>query len=677
MSAAANPPSPQQGAVLPAGLSPELAAEPFRDGFSRRAVIGAFFLAAVMVPAAIYLSLMLGGGLTSAADWVTVILFLELARRSFQKLSRQEIMILLHVAHSIGTGVGTAGLAGGVFGSLVWHAYLRDSAATAQFGLDTQLPAWVAPFDLTVIASRNLWHSAWLPAIGVLAASYILNKVQHFVCGYLAFRLTADMERLQFPMAPVHAQGAMALAEHSGRNESWRWSAFSIGAALGTAFAVLSTLIPSVTSTFLAQPLFLLPNPWFDMTPFTRGILPAAPIVLTIDLGAFLVGMILPWRVLIGATISSIFFTFIVNPFILYPYGMLPHYQDNQPAQRIVFHNSLDFYMSSGIGSAAAVAIAGIFGLLWALHKRRKKRREELQSGDHALTPTARPSLPEGRGDFNLWLMIGIFAVSSLAYVWLCHVLVPDFPLWIFVAFAFLYTPLMTYVTARMVGITGQAVAFPMVREGTFFLSGYEKPDVWFAPIPLHDYGYAAESFRRLELTRTKFTSMLKAELLVLPIMMIASFLFWSYIWSMDPIPSEKYPPIQVHWPVNAQMSALWATAQSSGATYLQDAIKFPIIVVSGIITLIVLGVFSGLGVSLQYVYGFIGGSHGQVFHVLIPAMLGAIVGRYLLARRFGTKQWSQYAPVIVAGYACGAGLIGMLGMAIVFLQRSVSSLPY
>lgn len=656
-------------------LKPELLQEPFRDGFTRRAIIGAFFLSAVMVPAAIYLSLLLGGGLTAAADWVTVILFLELARRSFQKLTRQEIMVLLHVAGSIGTGVGTTGLAGGVFGTLVWHSYLKTSSATKQFGLHEQLPAWVAP-DATVIAQRTFWNAAWWPAVWVLLISFALNKIQGFVVGYLAYKITVDVEKLPFPMAPVWAQGSMALAEHSGRSESWRWNTFAVGAAMGATFAILSTLIPSITGTFLSAPIFILPNPWIDLSSSLRNILPATAIVISIDLGALLIGMILPWRVLIGSAIGMVVFQIIGNP-ILHAYGYLPQWQPGFSAVNTQLSNSLDFYLSQSLGCAIAVALAGFISVGYSFFKRRQKKSAGVLLDTDGLTQEQLRQYRRDRGDFNVWVMLGLFVVSSIGYIWLCHYLVPDFPLWIFTAFAFIYTPIMSYITARMQGIAGMGVGFPMAREGTFLLSGYERADVWFAPIPLHDYGGVAQWFRQMELTRTRFSSMLKAELLVIPIMMVASFVFWSYIWSLDPIPSEKYPLISTMWPAQAKMAALWSTARSSGADFLIHALKPEIIGTFAVGTLVVMGGFSLAGISLQYVYGFIAGSNTGIVHVMFLGLIGAILGRYVFAPRFGEQNFRRYVPVLLAGYACGAGLVGMLSMAIVFLQRSVTSLPY
>ena len=63
--------------------------------------------------------------------------------------------------------------------------------------------------------------------------------------------------------------------------------------------------------------------------------------------------------------------------------------------------------------------------------------------------------------------------------------------------------------------------------------------------------------------------------------------------------------------------------------------------------------------------------------HFMIPEIVGALVGRYVMERRFGTKNWRQYAPVLLAGFACGMGLIGMSSVAIALISKSVTQLRY
>src|SRR5690606_25620839 len=102
------------------------------------------------------------------------------------------------------------------------------------------------------------------------------------------------------------------------------------------------------------------------------------------------------------------------------------------------------------------------------------------------------------------------------------------FPVWILCAFGYVWTPLYSYINARMAGLAGTHISIPYLKEASFMMTGYQKVDIWFAPIPLADYGMMAQQFRTVELTRTKFTSIIKVELLMIPIMFIRSFIFWS-----------------------------------------------------------------------------------------------------------------------------------------------------
>ena len=70
-----------------------------------------------------------------------------------------------------------------------------------------------------------------------------------------------------------------------------------------------------------------------------------------------------------------------------------------------------------------------------------------------------------------------------------------------FFVFAFVYTPLISFVNARLDGLVGQNVNIPYIKEATIFLSGFKGIDIWFVPFPLHNYGASAERFRQIELT--------------------------------------------------------------------------------------------------------------------------------------------------------------------------------
>ena len=89
---AAAPPGAEPPGAAPSKLD-MLETGPYVDGFSRRTVLGAVFVALVMMPGSIYLGLVAGQSLGPAAEWVTIILFAEVARRSFASLKRQEVYI--------------------------------------------------------------------------------------------------------------------------------------------------------------------------------------------------------------------------------------------------------------------------------------------------------------------------------------------------------------------------------------------------------------------------------------------------------------------------------------------------------------------------------------------------------------------------------------------------------
>src|ERR1044071_1131709 len=113
----------------------ELLAPPdhWEDGFDLKAMIGALFVGLIMTPASMYMSLVVGGDIGPAAQWVPIVLFIEVARRSFTTLSRPEIYVLYYMAGaSLVTGSG-----------LLWNQFLVQSESFRQLGLTNLIPAWV------------------------------------------------------------------------------------------------------------------------------------------------------------------------------------------------------------------------------------------------------------------------------------------------------------------------------------------------------------------------------------------------------------------------------------------------------------------------------------------------------------------------------------------------------
>src|SRR5258706_15862317 len=99
----------------------------FEDGFSWTAFLGALFVALLMVPGSIYMTLIGGLSVGPAAQWVTVILFIEVARRANKRLKKAEIFTLFYLAGAI---MVTASMAQGQFYgglSALWSQFFVQS----------------------------------------------------------------------------------------------------------------------------------------------------------------------------------------------------------------------------------------------------------------------------------------------------------------------------------------------------------------------------------------------------------------------------------------------------------------------------------------------------------------------------------------------------------------------
>lgn len=668
--------------------------EPMENGFTWRTVIGAFFIAFVMLPGIIFMGLMIGQDLGNAADWVTIILFVEVARRSFIQLRKQELYILKYTVSHLSHITGGMMLGGGIFAQLVWNRYLRNSEAFQNFGISHKVPDWFAPFGDA--AHRPFTDPVWWPVIGVVVAAMLLSKLTQLSLGYLSYKVTSDVEKLPFPLAPIHAEGAIALAETSQdkNKKGYRQYCFAIGVMLGAVFGIFYVAIPTLSQAFFGQTIELLPIPFLDLTTTFERYLPGGTIGIALNLGLLFTGFVLPWRIVLGMFFTTIGFQMVVNPLILQPLGWLDSWKPGKDAIQTHVASTLDVYLSVGIGTAFAVFIVGLYGMISAWIKYNKKKRSEAEEkqldkedeqvfrdvDEVHVEPGAFWRQDKGRGDPPTWIAIAVWLAASTGFVWLSYALINEgvspeehFPIWWLIGFAFLWTPMNTYINARMSGIAGQHAGVPFVFETAVFISNFKYLNIWFAPLPLRNFGQMADELRVCQLTRTRFTSILYAELLIFPLMLVASFIFWFYIDGLGPIPSENYPYVEKFWPQFAQLKAVWATGLREGNSELLQAIKPMVIVGVAAITTAMFGLFNVVGISSQYIYGGIGAINGYP-HMAIPIFLGACLGRFYFARKFGRERWTNYAPILAVGFGAGMGLTGMLAIALNFLWTSVGT---
>lgn len=644
----------------------------FEEGFHKGTILMGLFVGLVMAPANVYMNLVAGLHMGQAAQWVTVLLYVEIARRAFKKLKRPEIFVLFYM-------VGAAMAAGGE--GFLFRQFLAQSEELRKMGILQHIPSWYAPTDPNILAQRSFFTQAWLAPVGIACLMMGLQRLDNFGLGYVMFRLTADVEELPFPMAPVGAAGMTALADASDDKESWRYRIFAAGASLGILFGAIYIALPAVTGAVLNNPIRILPLPFLDLTKYTEMALPAMPIMVSFDLGLIITGMIIPFWAVMGS-LFGVIVTLIANP-ILQNVGILDGWSPGLGAMDIVRSNTLDFYFSFNLGLLFAVAAIGFIHMY---NNFKKKKQEADNLGKSAIDWRKLFNPPEGRGDFSIWVGMLIYFVSTAAYIGLSYWLVnycsgpllgKKFPLWLLIGYGFVWTPFISYISARMEGIVGNQLQIPFLREATFILSGYKGAAIWFAPIPLHNHARQVLEFRRMELIGTKFTSLIKAELLTYPLMIVGTLLFAQFIWSLGPVPSEAYPYANEFWELQAYNKGLIYSATMPGEAVnpFMEAFRVDFL-------------FSGLGLGLGLyailahfnlpiflVYGMVRGLDQSLPHTILPTIIGALIGRFACRKWFG-DQWPQYRIVFAAGFGAGMGLISMFALGFVFMTKSASVLP-
>ena len=634
----------------------------FEEGFDWKTVVGAIFIGFLMMPGSMYLQLVIGQGIGPAARWVTIILFAEIAKRSYSQLKQQEIFLLYYMA---GAALATP------FQGLLWNQYLVLSDAAKMLGLVEYIPSWIAPQPGSeALVERTFFHRDWLIPILLIFGAQVIQRIDQFGLGYALYRITSDVEKLPFPMAPVGALGTMALAESTEEKaKSWKWRVFSIGGVIGLIFGGVYVVLPALSGLLFTEPVRLIPIPWFEWTHYTEDVLPAVATGLQFDLGLVFVGMVLPFWAVMGGLVGLVI-TVVANP-ILHDHGILYHWHKGMATVETMFANSFDFYMSFAIGLGLTIAVVGF----WQVGRSFTQKKGESKLDFHALFHP-----PEGRGDFNFWISIGIYIFSTISYVLMCVWLVPNFPWIFFVLYGFVYTPIISYITARMEGIAGQFVSLPLVREASFIAGakyfGYQGIEIWYAPIPIHNYGEATVQFRQIELTGTSLRGIIKSEIVVFPVVFTASLFFSQFLWQLAPIPSAAYPFAQEVWHLQALNTLLMQTSTLEGNSLFFQALNIDYVAIGLGLGLVTYALLSILGLPVLLVYGVVRGLGQSTPHGLILEVVGALLGRFYFYRKYGS-QWRQYAPVLLAGFACGMGLSGMFAMGCTLILKSLGRLVY
>ena len=90
-------------------------------------------------------------------------------------------------------------------------------------------------------------------------------------------------------------------------------------------------------------------------------------------------------------------------------------------------------------------------------------------------------------------------------------------------------------------------------------------------------------------------------------------------------------------------------------------------------LTIVLFCIFRWAALPIMFIYGIIRGA-GALPHLLLLEVAGALLARFYFRKKYGTKRFLEIAPVLLAGYATGAGIVAMLGVAFALITKSVTA---
>jgi hypothetical protein len=399
---------------------------------------------------------------------------------------------------------------------------------------------------------------------------------------------------------------------------------------------------------------------------------------LSWDFGHLITGMVMPFFGMLGSFIGLII-TLVVNPF-MFERGILRNWKFGDDTIATVFNNNIDFYFSFHIGIALAIALAGLLAVMKSIRAGRRRKAAERRS------PTMTPVVKPDRGDIPTWVVLLVYFIVTVTYIAVSASLlrwhhggwttgIRNIVIVLFFL-GFIYTPLISYVTARLEGMVGQVVEIPMIREAALILSGYRGVACWFLPLPMANYGAMTVFYRQCELTGTRFTSVWKTKFFLYPIILLSSIFFMSFIWGLDKVPSAAYPYAQRLWELNAANQTIVFSSTLGEYSTFERAFRWLFLSIGVGFGSILFFAMRSLGAPIMLTYGVVRGLGQNMPHSVLPQFIGALIGRFYFQKRLGLK-WRQYIPVVAAGFACGMGLITTVGVGITFLNKAIIKLPF
>jgi len=599
-----------------------------KSGLTKRSFLALIYAALVMQPAVIWMSL--SAPVSLNVTYVTLLLFITIAKLYGQTLTRQEGFIIFSMA---GVAAST-----GPWISMIYQLWFRGSPIAAQYGLANLIPDWVAPPPSSVYAqARSFLTPVWILPLSRWAAAFILQNVASLSTAFIAYDLYVVKEKLPFPMAEISVAGAKTMVEQP----KYQTKIFTVTSIIGMAAALI------VHASSILTGVRAIPYPWADFTLAVEKFLPGGALGIGTDILFLTVGFVLPAKVPISMLIGSIAVFLIGNP-IMVKLGIFEEWIPGMDLTLIWQRSTLYVWQSPIIGFSAAAAIIPVIRHPEYFTTALKSIRNIKERGE------TRP------GTIPLWVAFIIFLVSGSLSVLLVHSLVPEFPVWMLIIITLGWTFIMNLVSTRALGVTGLRLEIPYVWQGMVFASGYTGVDIWFAPVMANanTEGWT-QHFKMADLMDTKITSYVKAWIMAISLGLVMSFIYVSAFWSISPIPSSLFPWAQTQWPVQAIRRCLWIASRNPQIappgtrilTYNFTWMGAAFII--GLLAYLAISVFH-LPLSLIAIAAGL----GSPIPTVLATFIGFVIGNLFLKRFLGERWWLKNRALITAGISNGQAII-------------------
>lgn len=608
-------------------------------------------------PALIYMSLAIGplGGVERFVPvFVTILLFTEVGRIVKRYVTSQEAYIIYFMLQVFALWL----VGGGMFGSLIVQYYYRQAPYTTLFGLAAKFPTWYAPpLNSWGPLNRTFLSADWLWPVFIGAASLIATTLIDYGVSFVTTMVFIDQENLPFPVAPIDVQAVSALTERTPEKITY----FSFAAMFGLTYEFLIYGFPSITQVFLGTSIALIPYPFVDLTSTIEGVLPGAVFGIATDLANYMVGWLIPFNSVFWVFAGSMGFWVLGNHLaLLIPNSYFATWQSEwapgSPMSWWYQRANFDLWISPSVGISVGVAA-------FVLLKTIKPAFRAFKSLTRLTAEQLRTTYVPMR-----WIL-AMVAAGCLMGFGLSTYLVPD--LWYIWLFLWIVMPwIQGFLAGRATAETGLTVQVPYVRETLMLPSTAPgNPVPWVVP-------YYSTSTAGIITHRIKVAKMLnarpldyyKAYVILIPVAVLVSFIFWSIFWLMAPMPSSFYPWTAIYWPVSSLTTSLFISR--AFAIFKPDVI----VGTAAVTWLIVQGV-DLLKISFFSPIGFLAGVTSLPPYSL-AYMIGALAGKYLEGK-MGKDKWEARRSVMIAGVMCGEALAIATAIAITIIGKVVTTKPF